>query len=63
MKVLISRMDMEKFESIWYMISEYNMNNNFYVLSETINIKDDVSSINSAQNIFMKKNPKYFHNY
>jgi len=56
---------MDQFDSMWFMMSEYTMDDDFYVLSETVHIRDDQAAIDSAQTVFNQKyeNPKYFHNY
>ena len=52
--VLISRMDMDKFDSIWFMFSTYNMDGNFFIMEDTVAINDDSSSVVDAQS---KLNP------
>ena len=52
--VLISRMDMDKFDSIWFMFSTYNMDGNFFIMEDTVAINDDSSSVFDAQS---KLNP------
>ena len=47
--VLISRMDMDEFDSIWFMFSTYNMDGNFFILEETVAVNDDSSSVVDAQ--------------
>ena len=37
--VLISRMDMDKFDSIWFMFSTYNMDGNFFIMEDTVAIR------------------------
>ena len=47
--VLISRMDMDQFDSIWFMFSTYNMDGNFFIMEETVAVNDDSSSVVDAQ--------------
>ena len=47
--VLISRMDMDEFDSIWFMFSTYNMDGNFFIMEETVAVNDDSSSVVDAQ--------------
>ena len=42
-------MDMDEFDSIWFMFSTYNMDGNFFIMEETVAVNDDSSSVVDAQ--------------
>ena len=57
----MTRLDIDRFDDMWFMLSEYTMDGDFLILEDTVDIKDDEHSISEAQaHSRLTSNPKYF---